>query len=114
MDAGGTSCSFPPARPVPTSSAACDPATTAGPNSVVALDGDTGQLRWGQQLVHHDLWDYDVSSQPTLVDLVHDGKHIAAVIQATKTGFLFTFDRDSGAPVFVIEERPVPRGRRTG
>ena len=76
-------------------------------NSVVALDGDTGQLRWGQQLVHHDLWDYDVASQPTLADLVHDGKHVDAVIQATKTGFLFTFDRASGAPVFPIVERPV-------
>jgi quinoprotein glucose dehydrogenase len=78
-------------------------------NSVVALDGETGKLRWGQQLVHHDMWDYDVSSQPTLVDLVHDGRHVAAVIQATKTGFLFTFDRDSGAPLFPITERKVPQ-----
>jgi quinoprotein glucose dehydrogenase len=73
------------------------------------LDGDTGQLKWGQQLVHHDLWDYDVASQPTLADLVHDGKHVAAVIQATKTGFLYTFDRASGAPLFPIVERPVPQ-----
>jgi hypothetical protein len=64
--------------------------------------------QWGQQLVHHDLWDYDLASQPTLVDLVHDGKRVAAVIQATKTGFLFTFDRDSGAPLFPIVEKPVP------
>jgi len=76
---------------------------------VVALDGNTGSLKWGQQLVHHDLWDYDVASQPTLADLVHDGKHVAAVIQATKTGFLYTFDRDSGAPLFPIVERPVPQ-----
>jgi quinoprotein glucose dehydrogenase len=60
-------------------------------------------------LVHHDLWDYDVGSQPTLAELVHDGKHIAAVIQATKTGFLYTFDRDSGAPIFPIVEKPVPQ-----
>jgi quinoprotein glucose dehydrogenase len=78
-------------------------------NSVVALEGDSGALKWGQQLVHHDLWDYDVGSQPTLADLVHDGRHVAAVIQATKTGFLYTFDRDSGAPIFPIVEKPVPQ-----
>ena len=100
---------------VPTGSASPDffggerPGDNRWANSVVALDGNTGQLRWGQQLVHHDLWDYDVASQPTLADLVHDGKHVAAVIQATKTGFLYTFDRDSGAPVFPIVERPVPQ-----
>ncbi len=63
-------------------------------NSVVALDGATGALKWGRQLVHHDLWDYDVGSQPTLATLMHDGQPVAAVIQATKTGFIFTFDRD--------------------
>jgi quinoprotein glucose dehydrogenase len=78
-------------------------------NSVVALEGGTGTLRWGRQLVHHDLWDYDVGSQPTLVDLKHDGKHVDAVIQATKTGFLYTLDRDSGAPIFPIVEKPVPQ-----
>jgi quinoprotein glucose dehydrogenase len=78
-------------------------------NSVVALNADNGQFQWGQQLVHHDIWDYDVGSQPTLVDLVHDGKHVAALIQATKTGFLYTFDRDNGTPVFPIVEKPVPQ-----
>ena len=78
-------------------------------NSVVALDGATGALKWGQQLVHHDLWDYDVGSQPALVDLVHDGRHVAAVIQATKVGFLFTLDRETGTPIFPIVERPVPQ-----
>jgi quinoprotein glucose dehydrogenase len=100
---------------VPTGSASPDffggerPGDNRWANSVVALDGDTGNLKWGQQLVHHDLWDYDVGSQPTLADLVHDGKHVAAVIQATKTGFLYTFDRDSGAPLFPIMEKPVPQ-----
>jgi quinoprotein glucose dehydrogenase len=100
---------------VPTGSASPDffggerPGDNRWANSVVALDGDTGKLKWGQQLVHHDLWDYDVGSQPTLAELVHDGKHIAAVIQATKTGFLYTFDRDSGAPIFPIVEKPVPQ-----
>jgi quinoprotein glucose dehydrogenase len=100
---------------VPTGSASPDffggarPGDNRWANSVVALDGDTGRLKWGQQLVHHDLWDYDVGSQPTLADLVHDGKRVAAVIQATKTGFLYTFDRDSGAPLFPIVEKPVPQ-----
>jgi quinoprotein glucose dehydrogenase len=100
---------------VPTGSASPDfyggerPGDNRWANSVVALDGATGTLKWGQQLVHHDLWDYDVGSQPTLADIVHDGKRVPAVIQATKTGFLFTFDRDSGAPIFPITERPVPQ-----
>jgi quinoprotein glucose dehydrogenase len=100
---------------VPTGAASPDffggerPGDNRWANSVVALDGDTGQLRWGQQLVHHDLWDYDVASQPTLAEIMHNGRHVAAVIQATKTGFLFTFDRDTGKPVFPIEERPVPQ-----
>jgi quinoprotein glucose dehydrogenase len=105
---------------VPTGSASPDffggerPGDNRWANSVVALDGDTGKLKWGQQLVHHDLWDYDVASQPTLADLVHDGKHVAAVVQATKTGFLYTFDRDSGAPLFPIVERPVPQDAVAG
>ena len=100
---------------VPTGSASPDffggerPGDNRWANSVVALDGQTGQLRWGQQLVHHDLWDYDLPAQPTLAELVHDGKRIAAVIQATKNGFLFTFNRDSGAPIFPIVEKAVPQ-----
>ena len=100
---------------VPTGSASPDffggerPGDNRWANSVVALDGDTGKLVWGQQLVHHDLWDYDVASQPTLADVVHDGKHVDAVIQATKTGFLYTFDRATGAPLFPITEKPVPQ-----
>jgi quinoprotein glucose dehydrogenase len=100
---------------VPTGSASPDyyggerPGDNRWANSVVALNGDTGQLTWGQQLVHHDLWDYDVAAQPALVDLVHDGRHVAAVIQATKTGFLYTFDRATGVPLFPIVERPVPQ-----
>jgi quinoprotein glucose dehydrogenase len=100
---------------VPTGSASPDffggerPGSNRWANSLVALDGDTGSFKWGQQLVHHDLWDYDVGSQPTLVDLLHEGTRVAAVIQATKTGFLYTFDRDSGAPLFPIVEKPVPQ-----
>jgi quinoprotein glucose dehydrogenase len=78
-------------------------------NSVVALDGATGMLKWGRQLVHHDLWDYDVGSQPTLATLMREGRPVAAVLQATKTGFIFAFDRDNGTPLFPIEERAVPQ-----
>ncbi len=100
---------------VPTGSASPDffggtrPGDNRWANSIVALESDTGKLKWGQQLVHHDLWDYDVGSQPTLANIMHDGKSVAAVIQATKTGFLFTFDRDTGAPLFPIEEKAVPQ-----
>jgi quinoprotein glucose dehydrogenase len=100
---------------VPTGSASPDffggerPGDNRWANSIVALDGETGKLRWGRQLVHHDIWDYDVGSQPTLATVRHDGKSVDAVIQATKTGFLFSFDRDSGVPLFSIEERVVPQ-----
>ena len=77
-------------------------------NSLVALRADTGRVAWHRQLVRHDLWDYDVAAQPLLVDIERDGKSIAAVVQATKTGMLFVFDRETGEPVFEIVERPVP------
>ncbi len=79
-------------------------------NSLVALRAETGELVWYQQLVHHDVWDYDLPAQPTLVDLRHDGEVIPAVIQATKMGMLFTFNRETGEPIFDIEERAVPQG----
>lgn len=77
-------------------------------NSVVALRGSTGELVWHFQTVHHDLWDYDVASQPVLVSLNLGGKSIAAVAQATKMGHLFLLDRQTGRPIFPIIERPVP------
>ncbi len=79
-------------------------------NSLVALDAQTGEVRWAQQLIHHDVWDYDLPAQPTLVELRRGNKTIPAVIQATKTGLLFTFNRMTGEPVFEIEEKPVPQG----
>lgn len=79
-------------------------------NSLVALDASNGAVVWHQQLVHHDVWDYDLPAQPTLVELERDGKTIPAVIQATKMGMLFTFNRVTGEPLFEIEERPVPQG----
>ena len=100
---------------VPTGSASPDyfggdrPGDDHWADSVVALDANTGKLLWGRQLVHHDLWDYDVASQPTLVTLLHDGQYVPAVIQATKSGFLYTFDRETGDPIFPIVEKPVPQ-----
>ena len=77
-------------------------------NSLVALDLHSGRRVWAQQLVHHDLWDYDLASQPALATLeTAQGPH-EVVLQATKTGFLFAFDRDDGHPVFPISEVPVP------
>jgi quinoprotein glucose dehydrogenase len=77
-------------------------------NSLVALRAETGALVWHRQLVHHDLWDYDLAAQPMLIDIEREGKSIPAVVQATKTGMLFVFDRETGEPVFEIVERPVP------
>jgi len=83
-------------------------------NSVVALHASTGEMAWYQQLIHHDVWDYDLSAQPTLVDLEHDGEIIPAVLQGTKTGLIFSFNRKTGEPIFEIEERAVPQGGVAG
>ncbi len=79
-------------------------------NSLVALDAMTGKLKWYLQTVHHDLWDYDLPPQPTLIDIHKDGRRIPALIQAAKTGLIFILDRRTGKPVFGVEERPVPKG----
>ena len=77
-------------------------------NSVIALDAASGRRRWHYQTVHHDLWDRDLSSAPTLVTLQRNGKPVDALIQASKQGVLFVLERDSGKPVFPIDEVPVP------
>jgi quinoprotein glucose dehydrogenase len=77
-------------------------------NSLLALDANTGQLRWHQQLVHHDLWDFDLGAQPALVELERRGAPMPAVIQATKNGMVFVFERDTGKPVVEMREQPVP------
>jgi quinoprotein glucose dehydrogenase len=79
-------------------------------SSVVALDGDTGEVVWHYQMVHHDLWDYDTPAQPTLMDLRLDGETIPVVVQVTKMGMTFVLHRETGEPVFPVEERPVPQG----
>lgn len=78
-------------------------------SSVVALDAATGKVVWRFQTVHHDLWDYDVPAQPVLFDLQTANGAIPALVQATKQGHLFVLNRETGAPLFPIEERPVPQ-----
>lgn len=77
-------------------------------NSVVALRASTGKLVWHFQTVHHDLWNYDNPSAPALVTIERDGRAIDVVLVATKTAQLFVLDRETGAPVFPVEERPAP------
>ncbi len=99
---------------VPTGSASPDyfGGTRLGSNrfadSLLALDARSGKLVWHQQLVHHDLWDYDLAAQPVLGDIEVQGVPVPAVIQATKTGMLYVFDRTKGQPLFPINEKPVP------
>ena len=100
---------------IPTGSASPDyygglrPGDNKWANSVVALRGKTGEFVWGFQLVHHDLWDYDSAAPPLLATVQHDGKAVPVVIQGNKSGFLYVLNRDTGAPVFPVEERPVPQ-----
>jgi quinoprotein glucose dehydrogenase len=77
-------------------------------DSVVALEAKTGRLVWHYQTVHHDLWDYDLAAPPVLASIEHDGRHVDAVVQATKHGFVFVLDRETGTPLFPVEERPAP------
>lgn len=83
-------------------------------NSVVALDGESGEVVWSFQTVHHDVWDYDVPAQPGLYSVWRDGEAHDVVAQVTKTGFVFVLDRDTGKPFLPIEERSVPQGGVAG
>jgi quinoprotein glucose dehydrogenase len=77
-------------------------------NALLAIDGATGEVIWHYQIVRHDLFDYDLPAQPMLVDLNRDGESVPAVIQITKMGTVFVFHRETGEPLFPIEERSVP------
>lgn len=77
-------------------------------NCTIALDGHTGKRLWHFQTLHHDLWDHDLPIYPNLVSVVHAGRRIDAVAQVTKTGFVFLFERETGKPLFDIQEIPVP------
>ncbi len=76
-------------------------------SSIVALDVRTGERRWHYQLIHHDIWDWDVPTAPVIADLPNGRKVVMAV---TKQSFIYTFDRETGEPIWPIEERPVPAG----
>ncbi len=78
-------------------------------NSLIALDATTGKLKWFQQLVHHDIWDWDLPAAPMLLDVTQNGRRVPAVAQTTKMSLLFIFNRETGEPLFGIEERPVPQ-----
>lgn len=83
-------------------------------NCLLALEAATGKLVWYHQLVHHDLWDYDLPAPPNLLTVKHEGKQVDAVAQVTKMGMVFLFDRETGEPLFPIEERPVPASSLLG
>lgn len=79
-------------------------------NSVVALRGSSGELVWSYQIVHHDVWDYDLPAQPGLYQIWRDGEAHDVVVQVTKMGLIFVLDRETGMPFHPVEERPVPQG----
>src|SRR3954452_11668669 len=105
---------------LPTGSASPDfwggqrPGDNAHANSVVALRIESGELAWSFQTVHHDIWDYDVPAQPTLARIDTGDGLRDVVIQPTKQGFLFVLDRDTGKPIWPVEERSVPQGDAEG
>jgi len=77
-------------------------------NCVIALNAKTGQRIWHFQTIHHDLWDRDLPCPPNLLTVTHNGRRVEAVAQATKDGYVFVFDRDTGKPLFPVREVPVP------
>ncbi|MEO1136710.1 MAG: PQQ-binding-like beta-propeller repeat protein, partial [Pseudomonadota bacterium] len=105
---------------LPTSSASPDffgglrPGDNRYANAVVALHAETGDVAWSFQIVHHDIWDYDLPAQPGLYSVWRDGEAHDVVAQVTKTGHVFVLDRDTGAPFLPVEERPVPQGGAAG
>jgi len=77
-------------------------------SSITAADVDTGEVVWSYQIIHHDIWDYDPNAAPTLIEVEKDGETIPALVQTTKQGLLFVLNRETGEPVWPIEEKPVP------
>jgi glucose dehydrogenase len=83
-------------------------------SSLVALDAASGKMKWYFQTTHHDIFDYDLSAPPALIEISRQGKKIPAVAQTTKEGLLFLFDRLTGQPIYGVEERPVPKSDQPG
>ncbi len=77
-------------------------------NCIMALDAETGKMKWYFQTIHHDLWDRDIPCPPNLTTVTHNGKKVDVVVQATKDGLVYVLDRDNGTSLFPVEERPVP------
>ncbi len=82
--------------------------------SIIALNADTGERDWHYQMVHHDIWNYDTPTAPVLMDVTVDGREVKGLFQATKQAFLYALDRETGEPIWPIEERPVPASRIPG
>lgn len=83
-------------------------------DSLVAVDAKTGKRKWHYQLIHHDMWDWDIPTGPVLLDVMHDGKKVKAIAQVTKQAFTYVFNRETGEPLWPIEERPVPQSNAPG
>lgn len=83
-------------------------------SSIVALNATTGKLAWSYQTVHHDLWDMDMPSQPTLADITVNGKTVPVIYAPAKTGNIFVLDRSNGKLVVPAPEKPVPQGAAKG
>lgn len=83
-------------------------------NCLLALDARTGRRLWHFQMVHHDIWDYDNATAPKLLTVIHDGVKVNVVVQVNKEGFVWVFERDTGRPLWPIEERPVPKSDMPG
>ena len=105
---------------VPTNGATLDfyggfrPGDNLFSTSLIALDVQTGERVWHYQLVHHDIWNYDVPTAPVLLDVTMDGETVPILVQVTKQSFAYTFNRETGEPIWPIEERPVPASRVPG
>ena len=100
----------PTAAPAPNYWGVHRPGNNDYANSIIALRGSTCEVVWHFQTLHHDVWDRDAGSTPILTDIDRDGRKIPSVIQLVKTGMVFAFNRETGEPLFPIEERPVPTG----
>ena len=105
---------------VPTNSATIDyygghrPGDNLFSASLIALDAETGERRWHYQMVRHDVWNYDTPTAPILMDVTVDGREIKGIFQATKQAWVYALDRETGEPIWPIEERPVPQSNVPG
>ena len=81
---------------------------------ILAVDANTGKIKWYQQLVHHDIWDFDLAAAPALIDIERNGRVVPALSMITKMGLMFVFNRETGEPVYGMEERPVPQTTARG